>query len=213
MPKIRVHALTISLDGYVAGPDQSLENPLGVGGKGLHAWMLGTRTFQTMIGQDGGSTGIDDDFTKRGFENIGAWIMGRNMFGPVRGEWPDDTWKGWWGDNPPYHCPAFVLTKYPRPSITMEGGTTFHFVTEGMRVALERATEAANGQDIRVGGGASTIRQYLQAGLVDEMHFAISPILLGSGEHLFAGLDLPKLGYRCSEHITTPDAMHVTLTR
>ncbi len=144
-----------------------------------------TRTFRTMVGQDGGSTGIDDDLTGRGFENIGAWIMGRNMFGPVRGEWPDDTWKGWWGDNPPYHCPAFVLTKYPRPSITMKGGTTFHFVTDGIHAALQQATEAANGQDIRVGGGVSTVRQYLQAGLVDEMHFAISPVLLGSGEHLF----------------------------
>jgi dihydrofolate reductase len=166
-----------------------------------------------MYGQDGGSTGIDDDFTKRGFENIGAWIMGRNMFGPVRGEWPDETWKGWWGDNPPYHSSVFVLTRYPRASITMEGGTTFHFVTDGIHAALERATEAANDKDIRVGGGASTVRQYLQAGLVDEMHFAISPMLLGSGEHLFAGLDLPKLGYRCSEHITTPNAMHVTLSR
>ena len=213
MPKLRVHALTISLDGYAAGPDQCLENPLGLGGEALHGWMLGTRTFRTMYGQEGGSTGIDDDFTKRGFENIGAWIMGRNMFGPVRGEWPDDTWKGWWGDNPPYHNSVFVLTKYPRPSITMEGGTTFHFVTEGIHVALERATESAKGQDIRVGGGASTVRQYLQAGLVDEMHFAISPILLGGGEHLFAGLDLPKLGYRCSEHVTTPNAMHVTLSR
>jgi dihydrofolate reductase len=213
MPKLRVHALTISLDGYAAGPDQSLENPLGFGGEALHTWMLETRSFRAMFGRDGGSTGIDDDFTKRGFENIGAWIMGRNMFGPVRGEWPDETWKGWWGDNPPYHNSVFVLTKYPRRSITMQGGTTFHFVTEGIHVALERATEAAKDQDIRVGGGASTIRQYLQAGLIDEMHFAISPVLLGSGEHLFVGLDLPKLGYRVSEHITTPNAMHVTLSR
>ena len=213
MPKLRVHCFTISLDGYGAGPDQSLGTPLGVGGEALHGWMLDTRTFRTMIGQDGGSTGVDDDFTKRGFENIGAWILGRNMFAPSRGDWPDDNWKGWWGDNPPYHCPVFVLTSHPRPSITMDGGTTFHFVTDGIHAALKRATEAANGKDIRLGGGCATIRQYLQAGLVDEMHFAISPALLGRGEHLFAGLDLPKLGYRCSEHITTPNAMHVTLAR
>lgn len=214
MPKLSVHGFTISLDGYGAGPDQSRGNPLGVGGEALHEWMLGTRTFRTMVlGQDGGSTGIDDDFAKRGFENVGAWIMGRNMFAPSRGDWPNDGWKGWWGDNPPYHCPVFVLTKHPHPSIAMEGGTTFHFVTDGIDAALDRATEAAKGKDIRVGGGVSTVRQYLQAGLVDEMHFAISPVLLGSGEHLFAGLDLLKLGYRVSEHITTPNAMHVTLSR
>ena len=213
MPKLRVHCFTISLDGYGAGPDQSLGNPLGLGGEALHGWMLDTRTFRTMFGQDGGSTGVDDDFTKRGFENIGAWILGRNMFAPSRGDWPDDNWKGWWGDNPPYHCPVFVLTSRPRPSVTMDGGTTFHFVTDGIHAALKRATEASNGKDIRLGGGCATIRQYLQAGLVDEMHFAISPALLGSGEHLFAGLDLRKLGYRRSEHITTPNAMHVTLSR
>lgn len=213
MPKLRIHAFTISLDGYGAGSDQSLENPLGVGGEALHVWMLGTRTFRTMVGQDGGSTGVDDDFTKRSFENVGAWIMGRNMFAPSRGEWPDDNWKGWWGNNPPYHCPVFVLTNHPRPSITMEGGTVFHFVTDGIHAALNRATEASNGKDIRVGGGGATIRQYLQAGLVDEMHFAISPVLLGSGEHLFTGLDLLKLGYQRSEHVTTPNAMHVVFTR
>ena len=213
MPKLRVHCFTISLDGYGAGPDQSLGNPLGLGGETLHKWMLDTRTFRTMFGQDGGATGVDDDFTKRGFENIGAWILGRNMFAPSRGDWPDDNWKGWWGDNPPYHCPVFVLTSHPRPSITMDGGTTFHFVTDGIHAALKRATEAANGKDIRLGGGVATIRQYLQAGLVDEMHFAISPALLGGGEHLFAGLDLPKLGYRRNEHITAPDATHVTLSR
>jgi dihydrofolate reductase len=213
MSNLRVHAFTISLDGYGAGPDQSLDNPLGVGGEALHDWMLATRTFRTMFGQDGGATGVDDDFTKRSFENIGAWIMGRNMFAPSRGDWPNDNWKGWWGDNPPYHCPVFVLTHHPRASIIMEGGTTFHFVTDGIDAALERATDAAGAKDIRVGGGTSTIRQYLRAGLVDEMHLAISPVLLGTGEHLLAGLDLPKLGYRRSEHVTTPKAMHIVLTK
>jgi dihydrofolate reductase len=213
MSRLRVHGFAISADGYGAGPDQSLENPLGVGGMGLHEWAFATRTFREMFGQEGGSTGVDDDFAARGFDNIGAWIMGRNMFAPSRGDWPDDGWKGWWGDNPPYHCPVFVLTKYPRQSIIMEGGTTFHFVTDGIHAALERAREATNGKDIRVGGGASTIRQYLQPGLIDEMHFAISPVLLGSGEHLFAGLDLPKLGYQRTEHVTTPSAMHIVLAK
>lgn len=213
MSMLRVCCFTVSLDGFGAGPDQSLENPLGVGGETLHEWFFPTRTFRAMLGQEGGSTGVDDDFAKRGFENIGAWILGRNMFAPSRGDWPDDNWKGWWGDNPPYHCPVFVLTNHPRPPITMEGGTVFHFVTDGIHAALKRATEAANGQDIRVGGGTATIRQYLEAGLIDEMHFVISPVLLGSGEHLFAGLDLPKLGYRRSEHVTTPNAMHIVLTK
>jgi dihydrofolate reductase len=213
MSRLRVHGFAISLDGYGAGPDQSLANPLGVGGEALHEWTVATRTFRKMFGQDGGSTGIDDAFVTRGFDNIGAWILGRNMFGPIRGDWPDDAWKGWWGDTPPYHCPVFVLTHYPRPSIAMEGGTIFHFVTDGIHAALERATEAACGRDIRVGGGASTIRQYLQEGLVDEMHFAISPVLLGAGEPLFAGLDLPKLGYRRSEHVATPNATHIVLTK
>lgn len=213
MSRLRVHGFAISLDGYGAGPDQSLANPLGVGGEALHEWTVATRTFRKMFGQDGGSTGIDDAFVARGFDNIGAWILGRNMFGPIRGDWPDDAWKGWWGDTPPYHCPVFVLTHYPRPSIAMEGGTIFHFVTDGIHAALERATEAACGRDIRVGGGASTIRQYLQEGLVDEMHFAISPVLLGTGEPLFAGLDLPKLGYRRSEHVATPNATHIVLTK
>ena len=213
MSMLRVCCFTVSLDGFGAGPDQSLENPLGVGGETLHEWFFPTRTFKAMLGQEGGSTGVDDDFAKRGFENIGAWILGRNMFAPSRGDWPDDNWKGWWGDNPPYHCPVFVLTNHPRPPITMEGGTVFHFVTDGIHAALKRATEAANGQDIRVGGGTATIRQYLEAGLIDEMHFVISPVLLGSGEHLFAGLDLPKLGYRRSEHVTTPNAMHIVLTK
>jgi dihydrofolate reductase len=213
MSKLRVSSFSVSLDGYGAGPDQSLDDPLGVGGKALHEWVLATRTFRKMFGQDGGDTGIDDDFAARGFANVGAWILGRNMFGPVRGAWPDESWKGWWGDNPPYHCPVFVLTHHPRASIAMEGGTTFHFVTEDIRAALERAREAADGRDVRVGGGAATIRQYLQAGLIDEMHLAVSPVLLGSGEHLLSGLDLLKLGYRVSEHVPMPKTTHFVLAK
>jgi dihydrofolate reductase len=212
MPKLRVSSFSVSLDGYGAGPAQSLENPLGVGGMALHEWAFATRTFRQMFGQDGGATGVDDDFAARGFANVGAWILGRNMFGPIRGDWPDESWKGWWGDNPPYHCPVFVLTHHPRASIEMQGGTVFHFVTDGIHAALERAREAAKDRDIRIGGGVATIRQYLEAGLIDEMHLAVSPILLGSGENLFAGLDLPKLGYRRSEHVPAPNATHVVLT-
>jgi dihydrofolate reductase len=213
MPKLRVHAFSISLDGYGAGPKQDRDDPLGVGGEALHEWVVATRTFRQMSGKEGGTTGVDDDFTARGFNNIGAWIMGRNMFGPVRGHWPDDTWKGWWGDNPPYHCPVFVLTSHPRTSIAMDGGTTFHFVTDGINAALKRATEAAKDRDIRLGGGVATIRQYLRAALIDEMHLAISPVLLGSGEHLLADIDTPKLGYRCTEHATTANATHVVFTK
>jgi dihydrofolate reductase len=213
MPKLRVHAFSISLDGYGAGPDQGLAKPLGVGGEDLHKWFVATRTFKQLFGREGGTTGVHDDFAARGVENIGAYILGRNMFGPIRGPWPDDTWKGWWGDNPPYHCPVFVLTNHPRASISMEGGTTFHFVTDGIHAALRRAADAAKEKDIRLGGGASTIRQYLCEGLIDEMHLAISPVLLGSGEHLLAGIDVPKLGYRCAEHVATPDATHVVLTK
>ena len=213
MAKLRVHCFAISLDGYGAGPEQSLGNPLGVGGVALHEWAFATRTFRRMFGSDGGTTGIDDDFAARGFDNVGAWIMGRNMFGPVRGPWPDDAWKGWWGDDPPYHTPVFVLTNHPRTSIAMDGGTTFHFVTDGIHAALDRAAQAANGQDIRLGGGVATIQQYLRAGLVDELHLAISPILLGSGERLFAGIDLPKLGYQCTEHVPTASATHVVLRK
>ena len=212
-PKLRVHSFSISLDGYGAGPNQDLDNPLGAGGLAMHQWVFATRTFRRMFGGDDGTTGIDDDFAARGFNNIGAWILGRNMFGPVRGPWPDDSWKGWWGDNPPYHTPVFVLTNHPRPSITMSGGTTFHFVTDGIHAALQRAADAADGKDIRLGGGVATIRQYLRAGLVDEMHLAISPVVLGSVEHLLAGIDAPKLGYRCTEHVATPDVTHVVLTR
>jgi dihydrofolate reductase len=214
MPKLRVQGFSISLDGYGAGPGQSLENPLGVGGMALHQWVLPTQTFQTMLfGKEGGTTGPDNDFAARGVANLGAWILGRNMFGPVRGPWPDDTWKGWWGDNPPYHVPVFVLTHHPRASITMAGGTTFHFVTEGIEAALKRAIEAASGKDIRLGGGVATIREYLNAGLIDEMHLAISPVLLGAGEHLLGGIDLTKLGFECTEHVPTASATHVVLTR
>jgi dihydrofolate reductase len=212
-PRLRVNCFAISIDGFGAGPDQDRDNPLGVGGLSLHEWVFGTRTFQKIHGRDGGTTGIDDTFAARGFENIGAWIMGRNMFGPIRGPWPDDSWKGWWGDNPPYHVPVFVLTNHPRASIAMDGGTTFHFVTDGIHAALQRAVEAAGARDIRLGGGVATIRQYLRAGLIDEMHVAISPVLLGSGEQLFAGLDAAKLGYRCSSHVAAPNATHVVLTK
>lgn len=213
MPKLRVHAFSISLDGYGAGPKQDRDDPLGVGGEALHEWFVATRTFRQTFGKVGGTTGVDDDFAARGFSNIGAWVMGRNMFGPVRGHWPDDTWKGWWGDNPPYHCPVFVLTSHARTSIAMDGGTTFHFVTDGIHAALKRATEAAKDRDIRLGGGVATIRQYLRAALIDEMHLAISPVLLGSGEHLLADIDTPKLGYRCTEHVTTANATHVVFTK
>ena len=213
MARVRVNAFTVSLDGYGAGPRQERDNPLGVGGESLHAWMIDTRTFRQMQRKDGGTTGLDDDFTARGMAGIGAWILGRNMFGPVRGPWPDETWRGWWGDNPPYHAPVFVLTSYPREPLLMQGGTVFHFVTGGIGTALQLATEAAGDKDIRIGGGVSTIRQYLQARLIDEMHLAISPILLGSGEHLTAGLDLPALGYTCREHVPSEQATHVVLAR
>ena len=213
MSKLRVHAFSISIDGYGAGPNQDVKNPQGINGMKLHEWAFATQSFRKMFGSEKGSTGVDDDFIKRGFANIGAWILGRNMFGPVRGPWPDDSWKGWWGKNPPYHVPVFVLTHHPRPSITMEGGTVFHFVTDGIHAALKRAVEAAKGQDVRLGGGAATIRQYLQAGLIDEMHLAVSPVLLGGGEHLLTGIDLPKLGYQPSEHVPSAQATHVVLTK
>ncbi|MDF3933699.1 dihydrofolate reductase family protein [Pseudomonas citronellolis] len=214
MTRIRVEGFTLSLDGYAAGPSQSLENPLGVGGTELHQWLFPTRTFQrALFGNDEGSTGIDDDFAARGFRNVGAWILGRNMFGPVRGAWPDDHWKGWWGDNPPYQVPVFVLTHHARATLEMEGGTTFHFVTGGIHEALDRAREAAAGQDVRIGGGPQTIRQYLREGLIDELHLAISPVLLGQGESLFAGLDLRALGYACVDSVASEKATHVILRR
>jgi dihydrofolate reductase len=217
--RLRVAAFGVSLDGFGAGPDQSLENPLGVGGLALHEWVFPTRTFKRIHGGDDGTTGndgttgVDDGFAARGFAGIGAWILGRNMFGPVRGPWRDDTWRGWWGDNPPYHVPVFVLTSHPRASITMAGGTVFHFVTDGIRPALQRAMEAAGGKDVRLGGGVSTIRQYLRANLVDEMHLVISPAILGSGEHLLADIDLKALGFACTEHVPTAAATHVVLTK
>lgn len=213
MTKLRVHSFAISVDGYGAGPNQNVDHPLRVGGEALHEWAFATRTFHKMLGKEGGATGVDDDFAARGFSNIGAWIIGRNMFGPIRGEWPDENWKGWWGDNPPFHVPVFVLSHHPRVSITMAGGTTFHFVTDGIQTALKRAKESASGQDVRLGGGVATIQQYLRARLIDEMHLAIAPTLLGSGEHLFADLDAVALGYRCSEHVSTANVMHIVLTR
>jgi len=213
MSRLRINCFAISVDGYGAGPDQSLDDPLGVGGETLHEWFVPTRTFQKMLGKDSGTTGIDDEFAARGMANIGAWILGRNMFGPVRGPWPDEQWKGWWGEEPPYHVPVFVLTHHARAPLTMKGGTTFHFVTDGIDAALERARAAAGGKDVRVGGGVATIREYLQAGLVDEMHLAISGALLGRGEALLAGIDLPRLGFRCSERVTSPNALHVVLTK
>lgn len=213
MSKLRVNSYSISLDGYGAGPNQSLQEPLGVGGETLHAWMFGTRTWAKLVGKDGGSTGADDDFAQRGFANVGSWILGRNMFGPVRGPWPDDEWKGWWGANPPYHCDTFVLTHHARKPVVMEGGTTFHFVTGGIAEARERALEAAAGKDVRVGGGAATIRQYLRARLLDELHIAVAPRLLGSGEAPFAGLNLLELGYEVGEHVATASATHVVLKR
>jgi dihydrofolate reductase len=213
MSKLRVHSFAISIDGYGAGPDQAIDNPLGVGGPALHEWAFATRTFQKTFGNEGGATGVDDDFAARGFSDIGSWIIGRNMFGPIRGAWLEDNWKGWWGDDPPFHVPVFVLSHHPRPSITMAGGTTLHFVTDGIHATVKRAMESANGEDVRLGGGVATIRQFLRAGLIDQMHVAIAPTLLGSGEHLFAGLNAVELGYRCSEHVSTASATHVVLTR
>jgi len=213
MGKLRVAGFTLSLDGYGAGPRQDLGNPLGVGGEQLHRWLVPTRTFKAFHGGKEGTTGIDDDYARRGTENIGAWIMGRNMFGPIRGDWPDEGWKGWWGDDPPYHVPVFVLTRHPRKAIQMQGNTTFHFVTEGIEEALRRARAAAGSKDIRLGGGVETVRQYLRAGLVDEMHLVISPVLLGSGEHLLSGLDLLALGFRVAEHVASEAATHVVLKR
>ncbi len=213
MSRLRVAAFSVSLDGYGAGPRQSLNQPLGEGGMALHGWAFETRTFRRLFGGEGGSSGVDDDFAVRSFDNLGAWILGRNMFGPLRGPWPDASWRGWWGDEPPYRCPVFVLTHYAREPIEMKGGTTFHFVTEGIHAALERAREAAGGRDVRLGGGVATVRQYLQAGLVDQMHLVIAPVLLGSGEALLAGIDLPSLGWRVTEHLPGAAATHLVLTR
>lgn len=212
--KLVVRCFGVSVDGYGAGTNQDLDNPMGVGGMTLHEWVFPTRTFQKMLfGKDGGTTGPDDDFAARGFDNIGAWILGRNMFGPVRGPWPDDSWKGWWGDEPPYHCDVFVLTHHARAPIEMRGGTVFHFVTDGIESALQRARQSAGGNDIRLGGGVATIREYLDARLVDELHLAIAPALLGSGESLFANIDMVRLGYKRSEHVATAKATHIVFTK
>ncbi|HEY0742581.1 MAG TPA: dihydrofolate reductase family protein [Chryseosolibacter sp.] len=213
MSKVKVSAYSVSLDGYGAGPDQSLENPLGKRGEELHNWFFPTRMFQKMYGKEQGLEGIDNDFAERSFENLGAWIMGRNMFGPVRGPWPNNDWKGWWGENPPYHVPVFVLTNHACEPLMMKGGTVFHFITDGIESALEKAKAAANGKDIRIGGGAATIRQYLRAGYIDEMHLAVSPVLLGSGESLFAGIDLPKLGFTDIKTTYGTGAVHVILKK
>jgi dihydrofolate reductase len=213
MARLRVHNLSMSVDGFVAGPDQSLEHGLGVGGEQLHDWAFRTRSGRRMIGQEGGEEGVDEDFWTEGDDGIGATIMGRNMFGPVRGDWPDESWTGWWGDEPPYHHPVFVLTHHPRPPVEMKGGTTFFFVTGGIDEALQRAVDAANGQDVRIGGGASTVRQYLEAGLVDMLHVAVAPVLLGRGERLFEGLDDLPAGYDVSELVCSPVVAHVRVTK
>ena len=214
MTRVRVESFAISLDGYGAGPSQDIDNPLGVGGTDLHQWAFPTRTFQrALFGTDGGTTGVDDDFAARGFRDIGAWILGRNMFAPSRGPWSDMNWKGWWGDSPPYHVPVFILTHHARPSIPLDGGTTFHFVTGGIHETLDRAREAANGMDIRIGGGPNTIHQYLLAGLIDELHIAIAPALLGRGERLFDGVDLRASGYECVQFVGSEKATHVVLRR
>ncbi len=213
MTQVRVENFTISLDGYGAGPDQGVENPLGVGGEALHEWVTSTRSWRQMHGNEGGATGIDDDFAARGAKNVGAWILGRNMFGPTRGPWPDMNWKGWWGENPPYHVPVFILTHHARPPIKMEGNTTFHFVTGGIHETLDQACKAAGGMDVRIGGGSNTIQQYLRAGLIDELHVAIAPVLLGRGERLFEGVDLPALGYECIQFLPSEKATHIVLRR
>jgi dihydrofolate reductase len=213
MSKLRVHNLAMSLDGYVAGPDQGFDNPLGVGGTALHEWVFETRSGREMQGMEGGDDGADEQFVEMGDEGIGATIMGRNMFGPIRGPWGGDEWTGWWGEEPPYHHPVFVLTHHPRPPVTMQGGTTFYFVDDGIEAALERAFEAAGGDDVRLGGGASTVQQYLRAGLVDEMHVAVVPILLGAGERLFDNLDDNLDGYECVELVCSPSVAHVRFAR
>lgn len=213
MGKVRAAGFSVSLDGYGAGPEQSLEHPLGRGGRGLHQWFFGTKTFQAMIGNGGGSEGIDEDYARRSMEGFGAFILGRNMFAPSRGEWVDDGWKGWWGDSPPYHEPTFILTNHPREPIMMEGGTTFYFVTDGIESALEKARAAAGDRDVKIGGGVATVRQYLEAKLIDEIHFAFSPVVLGRGEPMFDRIDLPALGYRLIEHSPTKLATHVLLGR
>ena len=211
MSKLLVKSFSLSLDGYGAGPDQDLNNPLGVRGPELMEWVFPTRMFRKMQGEDGGETGVDNGIAEQGFAGIGAWIIGRNMFGPVRGPWPDEDWKGWWGEEPPYHVPVFVLTHHPRQSLRMAGGTEFHFITGGIDTALRLATAAAGGRDVRLGGGVATIRQYLRLKLIDELHLAVRPVLLGSGEHLMQGIDLRALGYECTKTVAGERATHMFL--
>jgi len=213
MTRFRVNAFGISADGFGAGAEQSLDNPMGVGGLAMHGWAFETKTFRAMHGGESGSTGVDEEFAARSFENVGAWILGRNMFGPVRGSWGDESWKGWWGDTPPYHVPVFVLTHYERPPLEMKGGTTFYFVTEGIEEAAKRAAAAAGGRDVRIGGGVSTVQQYLKAGVIDEMHLVVSPVLLGAGEKFFGNLDLVKMGFRVTRHVMSEKVMHVVMER
>ena len=210
MTKVRVSCFAVSMDSYSAGPDQDLEHPLGLGGERLFEWFFSTRTWQQQHGNQGGETGVDEQMAAEG---MGAWILGRNMFGPVRGPWPDENWKAWWGDEPPYHTPAFVLTHHPRPTLRMKGGTEFRFVTDGIHSALNQARKAAGERDIRVGGGVSTIRQFLRARLLDELHLAVRPVLMGRGEALWDGIDLPGLGYQCVRNVAGERAMHVFLRR
>jgi dihydrofolate reductase len=211
--RVKVQSFAVSLDGFSAGPHQDIDHPLGVNGGELMQWFFPTRTWRSMQGQDGGETGADDAAAAGGFANIGAWILGRNMFGPVRGPWPDEGWRGWWGEEPPYRVPVFVLTHHPRAPLEMKGGTTFNFITDGIEDALRRAQDAAGGKDVRIGGGVSTVRQYLQARLVDDMRLAVRPVLLGAGEPLFAGLDLRALGYTCADAVAGERATHVTIRK
>jgi dihydrofolate reductase len=213
MTRFRVSAFGISVDGFGAGAEQTKDNPMGVGGLAMHGWAFETKTFRAMHGGDGGSTGVDEEFAARSFENVGAWILGRNMFGPVRGSWGDESWRGWWGDTPPYHVPVFVLTHYPRPPLEMKGGTTFYFVTEGIEEAAKKAAAAARGKDVRIGGGVSTVQQYLRAGVIDEMHLVVSPVLLGAGEKFFGNLDLVKMGFRVKQNVMSERVMHVVMEK
>ncbi len=213
MSKVKVAGFSVSMDGFGAGPEQSLKDPMGKGAMPLHQWLLKTHFFRKMFGQDGGTTGVDNEIAVKSQENLGAWILGRNMFGPVRGPWLDENWKGWWGDNPPYHVPVFVLTHHARKPITMQGGTTFYFVTDGIESALKKAKEAAKNKDVRIGGGVSTVRQYLKAGLIDELHLAFSPVFLGQGENLLSGVDFLALGFKLAERVATDDATHIILRK
>ena len=213
MPRLCVKSFAVSIDGFGAGPNQDLQNPLGVHGPDLMEWFFHTRSWRTMHGLEGGETGIDDQVAKEGLTGNGAWILGRNMFGPIRGPWPDDSWKGWWGDEPPYHTPVFVLTHHARTPLSMKGGTEFRFVTKGIHAALEQAREAAGDRDVRLGGGVATIREYLQAGLIDELRLALRPVLLGTGEHLFQGIDMRALDYECLERVAGERATHVLLRK